>query len=110
MLDGQPTAPANDEAVQRLLGDLAAMHVVRVVTHTRAHDDTLGMSKGVKLVLRGRADTALLSLTVGKQSSDLISTYVRIGQAPEVLAVNKALVWQVRRDSNADRRNHHGDL
>jgi len=101
MLAGQSVVPANDESVQRLLNDLASMHVIRVVTHTHAHDHTLGMDTGVKLVLRDQTGTALLTLIVGKQGSDLISTYVRIGQAPEVFAVDQALVWQVRRDSNS---------
>lgn len=101
LLAGSPDVPANSVSVRHLLGDLADMRVIRVVTHTHAHDDALGMNNGIKLVLRNHADTALFHLTVGKQGSDLISTYVRIGKSPEVLAVDKALVWQVRRSPDA---------
>ncbi|MDQ6958769.1 MAG: DUF4340 domain-containing protein [Mariprofundaceae bacterium] len=101
MLAGKPDVPANEESVRHLLNNLANMRVVRVVTHTHAHDDTLGMKYGTKLTLLDQTDTALFTLTVGKQGSDLISTYVRIGQVPEVLAVDKSFVWQVRRNPNA---------
>jgi len=101
MLVGKPDAPANEETVRHLLNDLAAMRVIRVVTHTHTHDDELGMNHGTKLTLLDQTDNALFTLTVGKQGSDLISTYVRVGQAPEVLAVDKSFVWQVKRDSNA---------
>lgn len=101
LLAGSPDVPANRESVSHLLDNLADMRVIRVVTHTHAHDDTLGMNKGVKLVLRDQADTAFFHLTVGKQGSDLISTYVRVGRSPEVLAVNKSLAWQVTRSPNA---------
>jgi hypothetical protein len=101
MLVGKPDVPANEESVRHLLNNLANMRVIRVVTHTHAHDDALGMNSGTKLTLLDQTDTVLFTLTVGKQGSDLISTYVRIGQAPEVLAVDKSFVWQVRRNSNA---------
>jgi len=90
-------SPANTESVQHLLDDLVAMRVIRVVTHTHTHDDALGINKGVKLTLLDQAGVALFTLTAGKQGSDLISTYVRIGQAAEVLAVDKSLVWQIKR-------------
>jgi len=101
MLSGKPVVPVKSEAVQRLLHDLAAMHIIRVVTHTHAHDSELGMNKATKLVLSDNSGIRLLDLTIGKQGSDLISTYVRIGQKPEVFAVDKALIWQVRRNINA---------
>jgi len=101
LLAGLPDVRANSESVRKLLDDLASMRVIRVVTHTHTHDDALGMSKGVKLVLLNQTNTVLFTLTVGKQGSDLISTYVRPGQAPEVLAVDKSLVWQVKRPPNA---------
>lgn len=102
VLIGIPIVPANNESVQHLLDDLASMHIIRVVTHTHAHDNELGMNKrGTKLTLSDNTGTRLLDLIIGKQGSDLISTYVRIGESPEVLAVDKALVWQVRRDRNA---------
>jgi len=101
MLSGKPAVPANGESVRHLLADLAAMHIIRIVTHTHAHDNELGMSKATKLILSDKSGIRLLDLTVGKQASDLMSTYVRIGQAPEVFAVDKALIWQVRRDSHA---------
>jgi hypothetical protein len=39
----------------------------------------------------------LLDLFIGKQGSDLISTYLRLADRPEVLAVDRTLLWQVRR-------------
>lgn len=101
VVTGKPDVPANEESVRHLLHNLANMRVVRVVTHTHAHDNALGMKRGTKLTLLDQTDTVLFTLTVGKQGSDLISTYVRIGQTPEVLAVDKSFVWQVKRDSNA---------
>jgi len=101
MLAGKPDVPANEESVRHLLNNLANMRVVRVVTHTHTHDNALGVNSGTKLTLLDQTDTVLFILMVGKQGSDLISTYVRIGQAPEVLAVDKSFVWQVRRDPNA---------
>ncbi|MDQ6959834.1 MAG: DUF4340 domain-containing protein [Mariprofundaceae bacterium] len=101
MLTGSPDVLANAESVRYLLHDLTAMHVIRVVTHTHAHDAELGMNKGVKLTLLDKADAGLLTLAIGKQGSDLISTYVRIGQSSDVIAVNKVLVWQVRRTRSA---------
>ncbi len=101
VLTGMSIVPANNESVQHLLDNLASMHIIRVVTHTHAHDHELGMNKGTQLTLLDNAGNRLLDLIVGKQGSDLISTYVRIGQSPEVLAVDKALVWQVSRGRNA---------
>ena len=102
MLKGSPApdVPANTESVRHLLNDLTTMHVIRMVTHTHAHDAELGMDKGIKLMLLDKAAKGLLTLTIGQQGSDLISTYVRIGKSPDVIAVDKALVWQVRRSRN----------
>jgi len=74
ILAGSPDVPANTESVQHLLDDLTSMRVIRVVTHTHAHDDALGMNKGTKLTLLDHTEAALLTLTIGKQGSDLIST------------------------------------
>jgi len=101
ILAGKPDVPASEESVRHLLDNLATMRVIRVVTHTRTHDDALGMNHGTKLTLLDQTGAVLFTLTVGKQGGDLISTYVRIGQAPEVLAVDKSFVWQVKRDPNA---------
>jgi hypothetical protein len=48
------------------------------------------------LLKREHGDT-LLELFIGKQGSDLISTYLRFADRPEVLAVDRTLLWQVRR-------------
>lgn len=101
MLAGKLSVPANGEFVQHLLSDLAGMRIIRVVAYTRAHDSALGMNKGTRITLLNDAGASVLTLTIGKQGSDLISTYVRVESSPEVLAVDKALVWQVGRDSNA---------
>ena len=91
--------PASEKDVRHLIDDLSGMHVIRVVSRNRTHDAELGVDgKGVSVQLSGRSDKELLDLIVGKQGSDLLSTYVRLAGAPEVVAVDRALVWQVRRD------------
>ena len=100
-LIGKSPVPARTEAVERLLNDLASMRVIRVVAHTRSHDAELGLDRGVHVSLLGRGDRRLLELTIGKQGSDLISTYVRVDSSPKVIAVGKSLVWQVKRTASA---------
>lgn len=89
---------ADADAVQRLLDDLASMNIVRVVTRNPGHYEKLRVTTGsIRVLLKRESGEALLDIFIGKQGSDLISTYLRIGDRPEVLAVDKTLLWQVRR-------------
>jgi len=92
--------PANAELVQRLLSDLAAMQVSRIVARSNSHDLELGMAKedAVHLTLNDTQGQPLLTLDVGRQGGDLLSTFVRYVGDQKVLAVDKSLVWQVRRN------------
>jgi len=89
---------ADADAVQHLLDDLASMNIVRVVTRNPGHYEKLRVTTGsVRLLLKREGGDSLLDLSVGKQGSDLISTYLRLADRPEVLAVDRTLLWQVRR-------------
>lgn len=89
---------ANADAVQHLLDDLASMNIVRVVTRNPGHYEKLRVTTGsVRVLLKREGGDTLLDLFIGKQGSDLISTYLRFADRPEVLAVDKTLLWQVRR-------------
>ena len=93
---------AAQDGVLHLLDDLSTMQVIRVVTQTHQHDADLGfLKRGVTVQCLDAQGSVLLDLTVGKQGSDLLSTYVRRNGDDAVLAVNKALVWQVRRSKRA---------
>lgn len=93
---------AVQHAVLRLLDDVTAMQVIRVVTQKREHDADLGLLKrGVRVQCLDAQGIVLLDITVGKQGSDLLSTYVRRAGKNAVVAVNKALVWQVKRTKRA---------
>lgn len=88
---------AEIDAVNHLLDDLADMQIVRVVTRNPDHYAELGIGSGsVHLSLKA-GESELLRVDIGRQGKDLLSTYLRIGDRPEVLAVNKTLLWQVRR-------------
>ena len=94
--EGEQVADA--DAVQHLLDDLASMKIVRVVTRNPGHYEKLRVTTGsIQVLLKRAGGETLLDLFIGKQGSDLISTYLRIGGRPEVLAVDKTLLWQVRR-------------
>jgi len=88
---------AQQDAVYRLLDDLEGMQWVRVVTQKRSHDAELGLEHAVHVLCQGASGKHLLDLEVGKQGSDLLSTYVRRVGEDEVIAVNRSLVWQVHR-------------
>ncbi len=89
---------ADTDAVLHLLDDLASMEIIRVVTRNPEHYERLQLASGAtRVTLKGKDDAILLDLLVGKQGSDLISTYLRIVDKPEVLAVNRVLLWQVKR-------------
>lgn len=90
---------ADDDAVRHLLTDLAAMRPVRVVSHRAEHYARLGVDahNGTHLWLRDASGRALLDLYVGKPSTDLVSTYVRLADRSEAVTVNRSLTWQVGR-------------
>jgi len=99
------TAPANLEAVDRLLQDLSSMQPVRVVTQKRSHDADLGLdAHGVAIVLSDAAGKRLLDVTIGKQGANLLTTYLRAKGSDQVLAMNKALNWQIHRSADAWRQ------
>jgi len=93
---------AVQNATFRLLDDLTGMRVIRVVTRNHNHDADLRLLKrGVIVRCLDAQGNVLLDITVGKQGSDLLSTYVRRAGDDAVVAVNKALVWQVQRSKKA---------
>jgi len=93
---------AVQDAVQHLLADLVGMLPIRVVTRKHEYDAELGMQDRAVWVqcLNGKGEL-VLDLVVGKQGSDLLSTYVRRVGDDAVVAVNRALVWQVKRSNRA---------
>ncbi|MFQ5581259.1 MAG: DUF4340 domain-containing protein [Mariprofundaceae bacterium] len=95
---GGKAEAADDQAVQRLLDDLATMQPIRIVTRNKAHYDRLQVGDtGQKLVLRNDVGDTVFAARIGKQGSDLISTYVRLADHSEAFAVDRSLVWQVKR-------------
>lgn len=89
---------ANSDAVSHLLNDLAAMKPIRVVTRNPAQHQKLKVGpKAVRVTLKDQHEVLLLEVLIGKQGSDLLSTYVRMAGQHEVLAVDRSLVWQVSR-------------
>ncbi len=93
---------AVQDAVLRLLDDLAGMQVIRVVTRKHDYDADLGLlDRGVSVQCLDAQGVVLLDVRVGKQGSDLLSTYVRRAGDDAVVAVNRALVWQVKRSKKA---------
>jgi len=94
--------PADATAVDRLLRDLCSMQPVRVVTQKRSHDAALGLdAQGVAIVLSDSAGKRLLDVTLGKQGANLLTTYLRPKGSDVVLAMNKALNWQIHRSADA---------
>jgi len=94
--------PADVNAVKRLLQDLSSMQPVRVVTRKRSHDADLGLdAQGVSILLSDSAGKHLLDATLGKQGADLLTTYLRLKGSDVVLAMNKALNWQIHRSADA---------
>ena len=89
---------ANGDAVSHLLNDLAAMKPIRVVTRNPEQHQRLKVgSKAIRVTLNDQHGVVLLEVLIGKQGSDLLSTYVRMAGQHEVLAVDRSLVWQVSR-------------
>lgn len=94
--------PARPDLVERLLLDLSTMQVMRIVARGSKHDAELGLDSSgrVALTLMDQSGSDLLSLVIGKQGSDLLSTYVRYQGQQQVVAVDKSLIWQVRRTAD----------
>ena len=98
MIDSSVWSTADDEAVTHLLDDLAAMQPIRVVTRNADQYEKLNVgSKATKVILKDRQGRELFQVMIGKQGSDLLSTYIRLAGKPEVLAVDRSLLWQVKR-------------
>ncbi len=91
---------AHGDLADRLVRDLTHMRISRVVARDDSHDAALGLDKGERVRLADAAGKTLLDVTVGRQGEDLLSTYARIRGRPEALAVDRTLVWQVRRPLN----------
>jgi len=96
---------ADEEAVEHLLHDLATMEIVRVVTRNPEQYEKLKVTAGSTGVLLTRDGEIVLELYVGKQGGDILSTYLRVNDWPEVVAVNKSLLWQVNRPFDGWRAN-----
>lgn len=93
---------AVQDAALRLLDDLTGMQVIRLVTRKHDYDADLGLlHRGVEVRCLNAQGVVLLDVMVGKQGSDLLSTYVRRVGDDAIVAVDKALVWQVRRGRKA---------
>lgn len=89
---------ADSDAVRQLLQDLSRMQPIRLLTRNSARYAELGLgAEAVHLVLKDGAGDPLLDLFIGKQGTDILSTYIRHAQMDAVLAVDRTLVWQVRR-------------
>lgn len=89
---------ADSEAVIHLLNDLAAMTPIRVVTRNPEQYERLKVgTETTEVTLKERQGAVLFAVLIGKQGSDLLSTYIRLADKPEVLAVDRSLVWQVHR-------------
>jgi len=99
VLDEKKT-PADRDAIKTLLDALAGMRIVRVVAHTNAHDASFGLDRkhAVHLELFDAAGKKIAGFWIGRQTStDRISTYLRRDGDARVVAVDRALVWLVRR-------------
>jgi len=93
---------AVQDAVLRLLHDATAMQPIRVVTRNHDHDAGLGfLGRAIRLQCWDGQGAMVVDIRVGKQGSDLISTYIRRAGDAAVIAVDKALVWQLSRSQQA---------
>ncbi|MDX8390643.1 MAG: DUF4340 domain-containing protein [Mariprofundaceae bacterium] len=99
VVQGAETLLADQTATERLLNDLAAMQPIRMVTANRGKHAELAIDDqlGTVVTLENNNKVTKISLVIGKQGSDLLSTYVRLLGQPEVLAMSRALVWQIKR-------------
>ncbi len=93
---------ANRSAVLRLRDDLADMQPIRMVAHGHGHDAALGFSPAdIHVRCLNQHGKALLDVMVGKQGSDLLSTYIRRVNEDAIFAVDKVLLWQLKRTKSS---------
>jgi hypothetical protein len=98
LANGRKSEAADEDAVSHLLSNLASMRVVRVVTRNPQQYEAMHVGESApEIVLKDKSGNTLLALRVGKQGVDFLTTYIRLIDKPEVLAVNKVLNWQVGR-------------
>lgn len=89
---------ANGAAVEGLLADFATMRPLRLLTRNSERYSELGLGEeAVRVTLTGSSGNVVADLYVGKQGADILSTYIRYAGMDAVLAVDRTLVWQVRR-------------
>lgn len=91
---------ADGAAVERLLNDLATMQIVRKVSDDPKDFKRLGLAeRAVHVFVRGKSGP-LMDIDIGETAGDLSTTYVRF-RGEGAVAVDKLLVWQVRRTRKA---------
>ncbi len=97
-LVGHEAQQVDEQALHTLLDDLASMRVVRSVARGTKHDQRLGMDKAQRIHLKvSNASAVVLEADIGKQGSDLTTTFLRVQGSDAVLAVDKMLRWQLQR-------------
>ena len=93
---------ANQDAALRLRYDLAHMRPIRMLTRGHKHDAELGFSaSAIQVQCLDAQGHVLLDIAVGKQGSDLLSTYVRRTEDDVIYAMDKLLLWQLKRTKKA---------
>jgi len=99
-LVGYESRQVDEQAMKTLLDDLATMRTVRTVATGTAHDRNLGLDKGQRIHVRlSDASTVVLEADIGKQGTDLATTFLRLQGTDTVVAVDKMLRWQLQRTS-----------
>jgi hypothetical protein len=94
----QGSALANQQAVTHLRDDLAEMRPTRILTYGHKHDAELGFAPvSTHVQCLDKQGNLLLDIEVGKQGSNLLSTYVRRVGSDTIVAVDKILLWQLKR-------------
>jgi len=97
-LVGHESRLLDEQALHALLDDLATMHMVRTVALGKKHDRNLGLDEAQRIHVRvSDASTVVLEADIGKQGSDLTTTFLRLQGADTVVAVDKMLRWQLQR-------------
>ena len=96
---GTAAVAADAKAVQQLTNDLEDMRPVRVVARDASHDAELHLTpdKAIRVLVKDGTGKVLLDLAVGAQGSDLVTTCVRRAGETQVVAVDRALLWQLKR-------------
>ncbi|MDQ6990081.1 MAG: DUF4340 domain-containing protein [Mariprofundaceae bacterium] len=88
----------NQQSIEQLLTDLQDMQIKRVVSNTPQYFARFSVSKqDIHVQLLDAQGLDLLHVWVGKASSELVSTYLRLWEENRVMTVDKILTWQVRR-------------